>query len=185
MKRLALLGLVVGFSAVAGVASGAHRVVAAETHTDCITFDSSGNVIGITPSCSMTVSQRGGDSQSFPGVDPCTGDTGTLTASVTHQIYHINVDGGGEAWDTGTMSGTLSFTPDDASAPSGSGPYANWFGDSFNERNMEQTFTFAAHLSLSNGQSVTVHEVGHVTFAATDPITPVVAFDKPSMTCNG
>lgn len=185
VKRLALLGLVVGFSAAAGVASGAHRVAAAETHTDCITFDSSGNVIGITPNCSMTISAQGGAPQSMPGVDPCTGDPGTLTMTVTHQIYHINVDGAGDAWDTGTVNGGISFTPDDASAPSGSGAYANWFGDSFNARNMEQTFTFAASLQLTNGQHVAVHAVGHVTFAASNPITPVVAFDDFSATCTG
>lgn len=183
MKRLALLGLVVGFSAVAGVASGAHRAVAAETHTDCITFDGDGNVIGLTPMCSMTVVQQGGDPQVFAGANPCTGDPGTVAIAPSRSVYHINVDGAGDAWDTGTSTGTVSFTPDDASAPSGSGTVTNWFGDSFNMQNMEQTFTLSIRIQLSDGTHLTMHEVGHITFAASDTATPVVVFDKPGLSC--
>ena len=184
MRRLALLGLVVGVSAVAGFATDRHHAAAAETHVDCITFDSNGNFVGVTPNCSMTISQRGGDSQSFPSANPCTGDSGTVTLSITHQVYHINVNGASDAWDTGTQNGTLTFTPDDPSKASGSGSWTDWFGDSFNAQNLVQHFTFHASIHTSTGQTVGLHEIGHVSFAATDPVTPVVAFDKPNLSCS-
>ena len=181
MKRLALLGLVVGISAVAGVAGGAHRVVAAETHTDCIQFDSGGNVIGLTPNCSMTVVQAGGQSQSFPAANPCTGDTGTVTLGVSHQVFHININGALDGWDTGTQTGSATFTPDDPTAASGSGTNTGWFGDSFNMQNLVQHFTMSVRIHLSDGTNVTVHGVGHISFSASNSITPVVAFDKKSL----
>jgi hypothetical protein len=148
---------------------------AAETHANCITFDSSGNVIGLTPNCSQTISQQGGAPQSFPGANPCTGDPGTATETPSHQVYHINVNGAGDAWDSGTMTSTVSFVPDDPSKPTGSGTSTNWFGDSFNAQNSVQHFTFNVSVHFSNGQNATLHEVGHITLT---PNGPGVSFDK-------
>lgn len=180
MKRLALLGLVVGLSTAVGVATTTHRA-AAETHTNCITFDSNHNVI-LTPNCSMTVVQQGGQSQSFPAVNPCNGDTGMVTLGVSHQIFHININGALDAWDSGTQTGSATFTPDNPAAPSGSGTNTSWFGDSFNMQNLVQHFTMSVRFHLSDGSSVTIHEVAHFSFSASNSITPVVAFDNKTLT---
>jgi hypothetical protein len=187
LKRLAVLGIVVAVGAIAGATSDRHAAAAAETHSNCIQFDQNGNFVGVTPNCTMTISMNGGQPESFPSVNPCTGDTGTIDIAISHQVYHINVNGAGDAWDSGTQSGTVSWTPDDASAPSGAGSMASWFGDSFNAQNMEQSFTFHASIHLSNGQTISMGEVGHVTFAAgsSSAPVPVVAFDKPTVNCGG
>jgi hypothetical protein len=176
MKRVVLLALVLGVAAVVAGNAGA-----AETHSNCIQFDGSGNVIGLTPNCSQTISQKGGTPIQMPAVDPCTNETGILTLAISHQVYHINVDGAGDAWDTGTQSGTASFAPDDGTGPTAEGTWVNWFGDSFNAQNLVQSFTTNVSLALSNGQRATFHEVGHVTFT---PNGPAVSFDKPTPTCS-
>lgn len=180
MRRFVLL---VVACCVAATISAPGLAGAAETHTNCITFDGGGNVIGLTPNCSQTVSQQGGvPPQSKPVVNPCTGDTGIVTLLVTHQIYHINVDGAGDGWDTGTMNTSVSFVPDDSSKPSGSGSSTAWFGDSFNAQNTVQTFTARVAVHFSNGQTAIMHEVGH--FALT-PGGATFTFDKASgWVCN-
>ena len=150
----AVLGVVVGFMAVVGPAQGG---MAAETHTNCIIFDASGNMIGLTPNCTQTMVQAGGDPQSMPVHNPCTGDAGILTQTPNRQVFHITVNGASDAWDTGTMNGTATFAPTDPSAPSGSGKFATWFGDEFNAQNTVQHFTSNIELHLSNGQTVKAH----------------------------
>jgi hypothetical protein len=176
VKRLLFLGLILGLAGVV-----AAPLATAETHSNCIQFDSSGNVIGLTPNCTQTISQQGGTPMSFAGANPCTGDTGTVTLLFTHQVYHINVNGASDAWDTGTSNGTASFVPDDSSKPSGQGTWTNWFGDSFNAQNFVQHFTMNFDIHLSNGQTATFHENGHVSFT---PNGPAVSFDKTSATCS-
>jgi hypothetical protein len=176
MKRVILLTLVVGIAAAAtGNAS------AAETHSNCIQFDGNGNVIGLTPNCTQTVSQKGGTPMQMPTVDPCTGETGVLTLAISHQIYHINVNGADDAWDTGTMNGMATFAPDDGTGPTAQGSWVNWFGDSFNAKNLVQHFTFNLALQLSNGQKVTFHETAHMSFT---PNGPAVSFDKVAASCS-
>lgn len=181
MKRVAaVLCLTVGLLGV-GVGLTPALASAAETHNNCIQFDSNGNVIGLTPNCSQTISQESGQAPPpFEVTNPCTGQTGSLALVVAHQVYHINVDGAGDAWDSGTTSGTASFTPDGTSTPTAQGSWTNWFGDSFNAQNVVQTFTIDINLKSAGGGTVVVHETGHVTFT---PSGPSVFFDKFSASC--
>lgn len=176
--------LVVVLACATAAAVGAPRSAsAAETHSNCATFDDQGNIISLTPSCSETISVQGGDPQSMPGLDPCTGDTGTLTISFTHQVFHVNVDRDGDLWITGTQNGTLAFVPDDPSAPSGTGSWASWFGGSVNNRNSVMTDTFDAEAHLTTGQTATLHEVDHVTITGTGTIS--TEFSKGSALTGG
>lgn len=180
MKRFAVLGVAVGLLCIIG-ALGPGSLSAAETHSNCITFDANGNLVGLTPNCSQTIAMQGGTGFSFPGTNPCTGDTGTVSFAISHQVYHINVNGAGDAWDSGTDNGTATWVPDNAGAPTGQGSWVSWFGDSFNAQNTVNTFTFTFVIHFSNGQTATMHEVGHVTFT---PNGPAVSFDKPTGGCN-
>lgn len=179
MKKFTVLCFVAGLFLAAGLPL-AGPAAAAETHSNCINFDPYGNAT-LTPNCTQTISVAGGGSQSFPAADPCTGDPGLVTQTVSRQVYHINVDGAGDAWDSGTINGTVAFAPTDSSKASGAGTFTIWFGDSFNAKNMVQTFTASNRLQLSNGQHLTIHGTGHVTFT---PNGPAVSFDKRTITCN-
>ena len=184
MKALAVAGVLACAASVAiAVPKGA---AAAETHFNCATFDNQGNVISVTPNCSQTISMQGGSPMVQPGVDPCTGNTGTLTLSVTHQVFHLNVNGAGDFWITGTVNGTVTFVPDDTSAPSGSGSWTTWFGGASNNRNGVLSSTFNLQVHFPNGETASLHEVFHVTMSGTGTITS--SFDKGSAltggTCN-
>jgi len=178
-------GVAVAVALTIGSAAGlvsAAGTAAAETHSNCIQFDQDGNVIGLTPNCSQTVVQTGGPTQSSPGVNPCDPtDTGTVTIAISRQVYHINVDGAGDAWDTGTATGTVSFVPDVTTDVSGTGKFTNWFGDEFNANNLVQSSTFNLAVHLSNGQTATMHEVVHVTMT---PSGAAMSFDKPTGSCS-
>lgn len=163
----AVLGALMGLTLVMG---SAQVVNAAETHSNCIVFDTSGNPVSFTPNCTQTMTSVGGDPQTMPVVNPCTGDPGILTQTPGRSVYHITVNGAGDAWDTGTTQGTVTFTPTDPSAPTAAGPFATWFGDELNAQNMVQHFTFDATLHVSNGQTVKAHIQAQMTFTPNGPV---------------
>jgi len=65
--------------------------------------------------------------QSFVTANPCTGDLGTVTLT-TNGVIHMSADATGGTHVTGTMTGTFEFAPFDASLPSFTGRFTNWFG---------------------------------------------------------
>lgn len=154
---------------------------AAETHQNCAVTDDQGNILSVTPNCSETVTYRGGQSSDPNSANPCTGDTGTFTMYLRQNTFHVNVNGAGDLWATGTENGTVSFVPDDPSAPSGAGSVATWFNFNDNNRNGNTTFTLDVEVHLSNGQIVGDHEVGHMNFGPTGAVT--LSFYKPTFTC--
>ena len=170
MRGIALVGMLACAGALA-VAAGPKDARAAETHSNCATFDNQGNILSVTPSCTETIQSDGGPPQSMPAIDPCTGDTGTLTILTRRSMFHVTVNGAGDVWVTGSQNGTVTFTPDNPSAPSGSGPWASWFGGSQNNRSSVMHDTFHAEIQLTNGQKVSVHMVDHVTINGTGTVT--------------
>ena len=183
MTRLLVLTLALPLGLLLAAGSAKH-VSAAETHTNCATFDHNGNVISVTPNCSETFSSQGGPPQAMPTQNPCTGDSGILTLYTTHQIFHVNVDGAGDLWLTGTQDGTATFVPDSPLAASAAGAWASWFGGSINARNLVLSDTFNITLHSSSGQTITFHEPSHIVFSGSNPIVPVTTFDKPMGTCS-
>lgn len=163
MKRLAIGAVVAGLVAAAAVALPRYAS-AAETHTNCIQFDQYGNFIGLTSNCSETIHGVSGPPPAFPAVNPCNGDTGTLYLNIAESVYHITVNGAGDAWDTGTSTGTALFAPDNGADPSGSGTFTNWFGDEFNAQNSVQPSTFSVVIHLSDGATATVHMISNTVF---------------------
>ena len=114
--------------------------------------------------------------------NPCTGATGTLTAIAKTAIFHATTfTSGPEFWFTGTDEGTVAFAPDDPNGVSASGHYAEWFGESFNNKNDVQHFTSTFRLKGTDGSLIVVHEVAHFSINANGVIT--VNFDNPSVHC--
>ena len=120
---------------------------------------------------------------SQPDVNPCDPtDTGTFTMIPKRSIFHVNVNGDGDLWVTGTTNGTATFTPTNAGDVSASGTFAQWFGLDLNNKNAVNTFTLAVAMHLSNGQTANFHEVASLTLT---PKGAVLSFAKVGGTCNG
>lgn len=114
--------------------------------------------------------------------NPCTGDTGTLTASVKTGVFHVtSFTTGPEFWVTGTDEGTATFTPDDPTGVSASGHYAEWFGESFNNKNDVLHDTSMFNLKGSDGSHIVVQAVDHFSINANGVVT--VTFSDFNLHC--
>ena len=180
MKKFVILSLLA--SAVSGfvVASTPITAAAAETHSNCVTFDNQGNIASAVPNCTQTVSVRGGDPQQMSMPNPCTGDPGTVTLYVAHQIFHMNVNGAGDLWLTGTQTGAATFTSSDG-GPNYSGHATSWFGAQLNRQNAVTTDTLNVVMRDAAGDLVSLHQMDHLRFDASGNI--VQAFSNPTDTC--
>lgn len=160
MKKLAILAFILAPGAT--MAALPVTAAAAETHSNCATFDNNGNILSVTPNCTQTIQQTGGQPMSEQVTNPCNNDPGTLTLDITHQVFHINVNGASDVWLTGTTNGTTTFVPVDKNEPSGAGHWTSWFGASLNKNNavFHDTINLDAH--FTNGQTVTFHMVDHM-----------------------
>jgi hypothetical protein len=76
---------------------------------------------------SATTETVKGVTETFPEVNPCTGDPGTVTVTY-NGVFHTSVDATGGTHLTGTVTGTFEFVPTDATLPSYTGRVTNWFG---------------------------------------------------------
>lgn len=117
---------------------------------------------------------------SFATPNPCTGVPSTVTETYDgafHATLLTSGQGAGTFWATGTMTGDFLLTPDDATQPSYSGHFTEWFGDNDNLHNGTQTATLAVHGTGSDGSTLLFHEVAHLSVSASG-IT--IAFDKPT-----
>lgn len=132
----------------------------------------------------VTITQHAHNVQLFsePVTNPCTGESGTLTAIARNEVFHITFFAGeDELWVTGTDEGTATFTPDDPNGVSASGHFATWFGESINEKNEVSHDTFNLQLRGSDGSHIVVHDTAHLSTNAAGEVT--VNFDKMSVTC--
>lgn len=152
-----------------------------DTHGDCVTVDDQGNMI-FTPSCSETVHVTSAPNV-FPNPNPCTGGTGTVELDDNHSVFHINVNGDGDAWLTGTDGGTASFTPDDPSQASGQGTWTSWFGTELNNQSTVNSGTNTVRLKMSDGTHVVIHETTHMTMTPDGNLS--ASFDHVSVSCGG
>ena len=132
----------------------------------------------------VTITQHAHDVTLFSDAvtNPCTGETGTVTAVAANEVFHVTYfTTGDEFWVTGTDEGTATFTPDNPNGISASGHFAAWFGESLNEKNDVQHDTFNLTLTNTDGSRVIVHETSHLSTNAAGVIT--VNFDKMSVSC--
>jgi hypothetical protein len=139
---------------------------AAETHANCVTFDSSGNIVSAVPNCTQTMTVK---NQTVSGVsnNPCTGVAGILSFDYKNSIAHVTVNGAGDIWFTQTQTGSVSFVPADSGQPSYAGHITGWFGASLNQNNVVFHDTLNATLTGTDGSTITLHMVDHVSVSAT------------------
>ncbi len=119
---------------------------------------------------------------SMPVTNPCTGQSGTLTAVAATSVFHVTFfTNGDEFWVTGTAQGTATFTPDNPSGVSASGHFTSWFGESSNNKNDVQHDTNTFQLFGTDGSHVTVHMTDHLSTNANGVVT--VSFSNFRFNC--
>lgn len=138
-----------------------------DTHSNCIQFDSNHNIVGFTPSCSMTLHVTSGPQVMPETPNPCAADgaLGTLVTNDDHSTAHVNVNSSGDAWLTQTDGGSATFTPDNPSDASGHGSWTSWGGTKLNNQSTISGFTYTVRLAMSDGTQVTLHEQSHETIS--------------------
>jgi hypothetical protein len=108
--------------------------------------------------------------------NPCSGAVGTLTLTY-NDVFHGTILANGTSWFTGTLTGSLSFQPDDSSNPSYTGHFSTWFGDENNLRNGVEVSTFNVTAQGSDGSHLNYHETAVAVMNANGVVT--VSFDNP------
>jgi hypothetical protein len=114
-------------------------------------------------------------------VNPCTGEPGTLTGIAKNGKVHATAQADGELWVTGTFGGTVTLTPAEPGGVSASGHFTSWFGVSLNQKNSVEHSTGTFHLTGSDGSTVKMHMVEHISTNAKGEIT--VSFEKARLNC--
>jgi len=133
----------------------------------------------------VTITQHASNVELFPPMaitNPCTGQTGTLSAIASTSVFHVTYfTNGDEFWVTGTAQGTATFTPDNPNGVSASGHFATWFGESSNNKNDVQHDTSTFQLTGTDGSHVVVHANDHLSTNANHVVT--VSFNNFSFHC--
>jgi hypothetical protein len=180
MRRLlwpaAAAAMLAGF---AGVGVTSIHAAAAETHSNCVTFDNSGNILSVVPSCTATQILKN-QTMSFPSSNPCTGAPGMLTLAFSNEIFHETVNAAGDVWLTSTNTGAVSFVPLDSSQPSYFGHTTGWFGTSLNKNNAVFHDTQNSTLTGTDGSTISMHLVDHLSVNANGAVN---AFSLNGSSC--
>ena len=180
MKKFVIASLLASAASGFILAGAPITAAAAETHGNCATFDQNGNITSVVPNCTETLSTLGGAPQSMPSPNPCTGDPGTVTLYFTHQVFHLNVNGAGDVWATGTQNGSATFTSS-GGGPDYSGSFSAWFGVSLNQQNAVTHDTFNVTMRDGAGDIVSMHVVDHMRFDEYGNV--LQAFSNPTLAC--
>lgn len=180
MKKFVIASVLASAASGLILAGGPVTAAAAETHGNCATFAPDGSIASVVPNCTETMSMLGGDPQQMPMPNPCTGDPGLVTLYFTHQVFHLNVNGAGDVWATGTQNGTATFTSADG-GPDYSGNWSSWFGESLNKQNAVLTDTLNVVMRDPAGDLVSLHQVDHMRFDQYGDVLQV--FSNPILTC--
>lgn len=179
MKKFVFLSVLAAAFGGLTVASTGVTAAAAETHSDCVTFDDQGNVTSVVPSCTMTVHADNVPTMTQSGFNPCTGDPGTEVITTKQDVFHVTVNKDGDVWVTSTSNGTASFVPADPSLPVYTGTWTSWFGGSLNKQNsvLHDTFTFRVRDGVN---TIVSHTTDHMSFSASG--TPNI-FSQSALSC--
>lgn len=178
MRKFVFATLLAGAAGGFILGGGPVTAAAAESHSSCYTFDSSGNIV-LTANCSQTVVAKDGPPMQMQMPNPCTGDPGVVTLYVSHSIFHVNVNGALDVWVTGTQNGAATFTSADG-GPDYTGHNTQWFGEQMNNRNQSGGDTINVQLTDPAGDTVSFHENDHITIT---PAGVVQTFNNPVVTC--
>ena len=119
---------------------------------------------------------------SISTVNPCTGASGTFTATAATEVFHETVvTPGVQGSVTVTAQGVATFTPDDPTGVSASGHFAVWFGESRNSKNDVQHDTNTFQLNGTDGSHAVVRMADHLSTNANGVVT--VSFNNTGAHC--
>jgi hypothetical protein len=113
--------------------------------------------------------------QTFHDLIPCVGP-GTITIT-QNDVFHVTINKAGDFWDTFNAEGTFSAVPDDLLAPTYTGHFHDWGGDSDNRQNTVSHSTFSVNGRGSDGSHLVFHETMHYSVSASGV---TIWFDKPT-----
>ena len=110
----------------------------------------------------------------------CSGAPGTLTIVFSGVVHTTDLEDG-TVHVTGTMTGTVTFVPDDPRQPSFTGHLTEWSGDNVNASN--STISIADNIVLhgSDGSLGKQHILFHLTVNANGTVTSSI--DTDQLTC--
>ena len=94
---------------------------------------------------------------------------GTLYAT-GNAVFHVTVNGAGDAWFTSTQEADFTVLTKPGGALVASGHFAIWFGQAINQYNGVAHDTFNIHGTLADGSSLDIHSVFHVNTSASGQI---------------
>jgi hypothetical protein len=122
-----------------------------------------------------------GMTQTQPAANPCSGAAGTLTETVTRGVEHLTTNPDGTYHHSFRITSTITFTPDDPSQPTLTG--TTTFGTAQNVTSKTATLTtaFSGSATGSDGSSLSLHGVVHVTVHAGGTVT--VDFQVERVSC--
>ena len=116
-----------------------------------------------------------------PGeTNPCTGATGTIVDD-EQDVFHITELADGSVHLTGHGTVSVTFTPDDPSQATYAGHETFALSESSSERSFTTTMTTHLRVMGTDGTSLTIREVAHLTIS---PNAVAVSFDKVSLVCS-
>ena len=93
---------------------------------------------------------------------------GTLYSS-GNAIFHITVNAAGDTWITTTEEAWFTLIPDTGTVTY-SGHFATWFGESLNKNNKVFHDIFNIKASGSDGSTLTLHMVDHLSISASGKV---------------
>ncbi len=94
---------------------------------------------------------------------------GTLY-STGNAVFHITINAAGDEWVTTTQEAWFSLVPDTGTVTY-TGHFATWFGFSLNRNNSVAHDVFNIQATGSDGSTVSINIVDHLSMSATGEIT--------------
>ncbi len=122
-----------------------------------------------------------GMTQTQPAVNPCSGVPGTLTETVTQGVEHLTTNPDGSYHQSFRITAAITFTPDDPSQPTLTGTTTFGTGQNVTSKTSTLTAAFSGRATGSDGSSVSLHGVVHVTVNADG--TTTVDFQMERVSC--
>jgi hypothetical protein len=144
MRKLLALLAAVAMSAALAIPASADRATTFTFHPPPMTF-----TMTVPPTTCP-------DGSVIPG--------GVVTVNVDNSVFHLTINGAGDAWATGTSQGTFVFAT--TTGVTYTGPFATWFGDESNSQNFVLHSTFNAVGVGSDGSHISIHFEMHASISA-------------------
>jgi hypothetical protein len=117
-----------------------------------------------------------GVTDSFADVNPCTGDPVTIT-STYNAVVHVTTLPSGEIHLTSMFTGDVVLEPVDPALPTYTGHVVDWSTQIYNRNQELASFTTRARVTGSDGSTLRLGIVAHVTADTVD-----VSTDPPTTT---